>query len=211
MTALWSLNQWTHQPTCFTCKTLRPEPQGIWRERKQSPYLILTTLQSLTFSQRDPPDLPGTQERIMSAKYRIKLYKSTVYIQENPGEMMINLLSEKIATTHFYIYTFYFTWLSQILWPRLTKILGHQVTWPGSHTRKQQNQSFVSLSDSDPLLCALWKIVVKWKITSKWKIVVNGCGLAMTIVPSRELGEKRGFWISFSWKYQRRSEQSQAS
>ena len=204
MTALWSLNQWTHQPTCFTCKTLRSEPQGIWRERKQSPCLILTTLQSLTFSQRDLPDLPGTQERIMSAKYRIKLYKSTAYIQENPGEMVINLLSEKIATTHFYICTLYFIWLSQILWPRLTKILGHQVTWPGSHTRKQQNQSFVSLSDSDPLLCALI-------ITSKWKIVVNGCGLAMTIVPCREFGEKRGFWVSFSWKYQRCSEQSQAS
>lgn len=44
----------------------------------------------------------------MSAKYIIKLYKSTVYIQENPGEMMISLLSEKIATTHFYIYTLYF-------------------------------------------------------------------------------------------------------
>lgn len=204
MTALWSLNQWTHQPTCFTCKTLCSEPQGIWRERKQSPYLIPTTLQSLTFSQRDPPDLPGTPERIMSAKYIIKLYKSTVYIQENPREMMINLLSEKIATTHFYIYTLYFIWLSQILSPRLTKILGHQVTWPGSHFGKQQNQSFVSLSDSDPLLCALI-------ITSKWKIVVNGCGLAMTIVPRRELGEKRGFWVSFSWKYQRHSEQSQAS
>ena len=204
MTAFWSLNQWTRQPTCFTCKTLCSESQGTWRERKQSPYLILTTLQSLTLSQRDPPDPPGTQERIMSAKYIIKLYKSTVYIQENPGEMMISLLSEKIATTHFYIYTLYFIWLSQILWPRLTKILGPQVTWPGSHTRKQQKQSFVSLSDSDPLPCALI-------ITSKWKSVVNGCGLAMTLVPCRELGEKRAFWVSFSWKYQRRSEQSQAS
>lgn len=43
----------------------------------------------------------------MSAEYIIKLYKSTVYIQENSGEMMVNLLSEKIATTHFYIYSLY--------------------------------------------------------------------------------------------------------
>lgn len=43
----------------------------------------------------------------MSAEYIIKLYKSTVYIQENSGEMMVNLLSEKIATTSFYIYSLY--------------------------------------------------------------------------------------------------------